>query len=215
MHLPTEKTLNLHKIYNQPAETSVAELVEIIAERPGDEHVALGDFNLYHPIWGGEGTKVDADAEELIAALATHGMVQLLEQGTGLADQMISCIIDERVDVDSDHYPIATLLNTSTTRAERTARRNWGKTDEKVLWEEIEAAIEDSVYLTREEHYNPASQGSPPVRGAGYEPSLSTRRAKRLLLQDHTAPNLALHTYSTRPRGLNRPAGSFQPAATS
>ncbi|KAL2036642.1 hypothetical protein N7G274_010592 [Stereocaulon virgatum] len=67
---------------NQPAETSVTELVEIIAERPRDEHVALEDFNLHHPTWGGEGTKVDADADELIAALATHGMVQLLEQGT-------------------------------------------------------------------------------------------------------------------------------------
>ncbi|KAL2036643.1 hypothetical protein N7G274_010593 [Stereocaulon virgatum] len=50
---------------------------------------------------------------------------------------------------------MATLLKTSTTRAERTARRNCGNIDEKVLWEEMEAAIENSVYLTREEHYNP------------------------------------------------------------
>ena len=54
-----------------------------------------------------------------------------------------------------------------------------------------------------------ASEGSPPVRGAGYEPSLFKRRAKRLL-QNHTALNLALYIYNTRPRGLKyRLAGTF------
>ena len=55
-----------------------------------------------------------------------------------------------------------------------------------------------------------ASERSPPVRGAGYKPSIFKKRARRLL-QNHTALNPATHTCSTRPRGLNRPAGSFQP----
>ena len=60
--------IHLHNLYNpDPREGSLAEEIEeIFRQDPQDQHVILGDFDLHHPSWGGQGTGQDEEAEDLI-----------------------------------------------------------------------------------------------------------------------------------------------------
>ncbi len=46
------------------------------------EHILLGDFNLYHPLWGGENAKTDTLSENFISFFNAHFLLLLLPRGT-------------------------------------------------------------------------------------------------------------------------------------
>lgn len=53
-----------------------------LAERPNDEHLMVGDFNLHHPLWTGPGRHQHSEADELIDIIDTAGMHLITEEGT-------------------------------------------------------------------------------------------------------------------------------------
>ena len=93
------------------------------------EHIALGDFNLHHPSWGGEGVRLEEEAEDLLTRMSGIGMEQLVEPGTVtwregerkstidlifiiplLNNTVIRCGIPLDFNVHSNYYPIATVF---------------------------------------------------------------------------------------------------------
>lgn len=125
------RELHIHNVYNpvniEEVSTSIPLLKQILAKNPHKEHIALGDFNLHHELWGGPNTpKTHTEkAEELIIVTQRYGMEQLVSTGTItykestgentidlvfatglLSESLISCGIAEQFDHDSDHQPI-------------------------------------------------------------------------------------------------------------
>ena len=57
-------------------------LKQRIAKNPHEEHIALGDFNLYHELWGGTDTSKThiEKSEELLIAMQRWEIEQLYLQ---------------------------------------------------------------------------------------------------------------------------------------
>ncbi|KAL3587387.1 hypothetical protein FPOAC2_13283 [Fusarium poae] len=84
------------------------------------EHIAVGDYNLHHELWGGINIrKPDPQASELIELMDNYDLASQLPAGTmtyeegekclttiDLTDRIIRCEIDDEVNRDSDHLPI-------------------------------------------------------------------------------------------------------------
>lgn len=113
----------------------------------------LGDFNLHHPWWGGEGAKADAEAEELLDIMETLAIDNWLPEGTitrrdtrsestidfvlvstAMQTRMINCEVQMKVHTESDHFPIHSLVDVDTQVAEDPVlRRNLKAMDEPKL----------------------------------------------------------------------------------
>jgi hypothetical protein len=124
--------------------------------------MVVGDFNLHHPYWGGEGASRDAEAEELLDIMEVAALDNWLPEGevtrlggggrgttidlvlatTDLREKMINCEVNDRVHADSDHLPIHTLLDIDTEEIEEPPlRRNWKAIDAKKLVDFVDANL--------------------------------------------------------------------------
>ena len=109
------------------------------------EQMVLGDFNLHHGMWGGEGVaQVDQESEELIDIMASFDLTNTLSPGTvtyeegnasttidlcwvsaGLLDRLITSQVDRTLDHDSDHLPISTILDLRVKHKSTKPVRSW------------------------------------------------------------------------------------------
>ena len=80
----TDGLFTIHNVYSQTPETHrtvewntpLPRLLQAI-EEPG-QHLLVGDFNLHHPLWGGERVRRAHAAAEPLARLALAGRLDLL-----------------------------------------------------------------------------------------------------------------------------------------
>ena len=101
------------------------------AAETATEQMVLGDFNLHHSMWGGDGViQADPESEELIDTMTSFDLTSTISPGTvtyeegdarttidlcwlsvGLLDRLIASQVDTDLDHDSDHLPIKTILD--------------------------------------------------------------------------------------------------------
>ena len=81
-HLGKDWTdLFVHNVYNRPGSNTLAQLNREISKRPLVEHIVMGDMNAHHPAWGGAGTKIDDEAEQLLEIMDKHDLELITEEG--------------------------------------------------------------------------------------------------------------------------------------
>ncbi len=159
LNIPRIGKLHVHNIYNPVASSNshlgqLPKLEQVIASFPSQEHIILGDFNLHHPVWGGIEARNDNNAENLLALVEQHGLHLLLKPGTVTYDEagcqstidlifcfhtifssLISCHIPNDSEYGSDHRPILSIFNLETIEQPAILRRQFKKTDLKVMRE--------------------------------------------------------------------------------
>ena len=158
-----ERDIEIHNIYNPVAEENnsvIPDLMQAIRRNPDGEHIALGDYNLHHPSWGGEEARTDAAAEDLLVEMGGAGLEQLLAAGTVtwsewglkttidlifatplLTDTMTKCGLYDPLNIHSDHYPIMTTFELGTKQTQPLTKYNWSKINETHLRRELSRAI--------------------------------------------------------------------------
>ena len=134
--------INVHNIYSPPpaSHTDNSEIstlaVLLHALRMPGEHVVVGDFNLYHPLWGGPAYPYQHTmADSLITTMRTAGAELALPQGTitreamrgdimerttidlvwlsaALIPRLVQCRVTRELEQSSDHLPIMTHIQT-------------------------------------------------------------------------------------------------------
>lgn len=142
--------ISIHNIYNPPQSSdnrtsmipTVRRLLE--AEVAGDQ-IVLGDFNLHHTVWGGEGVRdVKQEAEDLVDIMSASNMACTLPVGAttyeegnarttidlcwmtnGLLDRLVATQVDRSLDHDSDHLPISTILDLRVIQHEQKPLKPW------------------------------------------------------------------------------------------
>ncbi len=133
-----QQTLHVHNVYNpcssrgdDLSEGIIPDLMEAIKIFPNDEHLAIGDFNLHHMVWGGPDiSRKDVGASIPLEWMLENGLDQILSPGTitynergfkstidlvfgsrQIRENMIKCDISQEHDHDSDHMPIFSEWN--------------------------------------------------------------------------------------------------------
>ena len=123
-------------------------LVESVREQRGFLYLIVGDFNLHHPVWGGNSTVEDTKAEEVLELMDTANLELWTEPGVPtrlnivsqttidlvlasqkLYERLIAYKVSEDTHTDSDHLPISTSVDLETQSVEETRRRCWKTID--------------------------------------------------------------------------------------
>lgn len=151
--------ITIHNIYSETPtsyetttwNTPIPKVLAAI-QAPG-QHLIVGDFNLHHPFWGGQAVRrCHAGAEPILQLLRTNQLDLLTSPGTttrekhgnepstldlalstpNLTSWITSCKV---VDITgSDHWPIETVIQTtSLARTKLAKRRNFKKTEVNVV----------------------------------------------------------------------------------
>lgn len=146
-----EVELQVHNIYNpSPVSTTSTEGPSTLPRLQGalqsdGPHLAVGDFNLHHPYWGGTGCYSRHSASDALIEIATQAQLDLntppgtitrevhLQKTTidlswgqrWVADRILRCAVREDLHQGSDHLPIETVLQLGTREAHTPRRRNW------------------------------------------------------------------------------------------
>jgi endonuclease/exonuclease/phosphatase family metal-dependent hydrolase len=126
--------IRMHNYYNPPAPYNnrdpgpLAQLPDLLGM--AGQHILLGDFNLHHPLWGGDSvTSSHEMAHTLIQHTITAGLSLTLPAGTKtreasgssstldlvfmsqwLKERLWHCSVDKTIDTGSDHWPIRTTI---------------------------------------------------------------------------------------------------------
>ncbi|KAJ6436234.1 reverse transcriptase [Purpureocillium lavendulum] len=144
----------IHNVYNphRQQENRRSILPQLRREMQGlrqGEQIVVGDFNLHHEHWGGSRVRrADDEADELLEIMDELSLTSHLPAGTitfeeadrqstidlslstiGLVDRLIKCGIDEDINHDSDHLPIVTSLDITTTQLQPKSRLKWKAID--------------------------------------------------------------------------------------
>ncbi|KAF2802659.1 DNase I-like protein, partial [Mytilinidion resinicola] len=121
-----DRTVQIHNLYNPQPRGHTAELPGLFT--PGHEHMLVGDFNLHHPLWGGERVvAVEDEAAELVRVTRAAGLQLTTERGIEtwrrnhqrttidlaftsrwLTERVLQCQIKDSWHTDSDHWPVLT-----------------------------------------------------------------------------------------------------------
>ena len=169
------RIINIHIIYNPgpgtlKSSSSMILLENISRQHPGEEHIALGDYNLHHVAWGGvDIQREDSGAEVLLEIAETHRMKQLLtpetitysERGANstiglvfatplLTESLIKCRTKPDI-YSSDHFPIETVFNLHTIQQSARNTRQYRKTDIGVLQESMRQELQTFPSLSLED----------------------------------------------------------------
>ena len=148
------RTLAVHNIYNQHKDaterrSALPELTALLDEHQNGEQVIVGDFNLHHPLWGGDSViRIEREARDLANIIEEYALTLTVPRGTitfteknaktaidlcmvttGLEDRIVSSGIETNLDHDSDHLPITTILNLVTSQTEKKRTRRWKTTE--------------------------------------------------------------------------------------
>ena len=161
LHLTTldARKIHIHNIYNPStsapdASSALITLETALNQNKDEKHIAIGDFNLHHPVWGGvDITRTERASETLLEIIETDQMEQILtpetvtylDKGTKstidlvfmtslLKDSLIVCQTKE-FKYGSDHYPIITYINLETRQQLTEDKRQFWKTNQKRLVE--------------------------------------------------------------------------------
>lgn len=148
-------------MYNRPSSNTLAQLNREMSKRPLAEHVVMGDMNAHHLAWGGAGTKIDDEAEQLLEIIDKHDLELITEEGKAtwtrndqesvidltlisstLTSRLIRCERADDVEYSSDHFPARTVLDIETPIREQEKRRNWNATDYEKLIQKIEEGLQ-------------------------------------------------------------------------
>ncbi|KAJ5907780.1 hypothetical protein N7495_000462 [Penicillium taxi] len=144
-----EQELRIINIYNKGGTLAMNDLEQILRRI---SYLVIGDFNLHHPAWGGDGASQDLGSDDLLDQIDIAGLDLWLRPGTtiwrrggeaglqettidlvlasyALRERMIACETKERIHADSDHLPILTTLEINTPKILETRRRQWKKMD--------------------------------------------------------------------------------------
>ncbi|KAJ5820630.1 hypothetical protein N7474_006221 [Penicillium riverlandense] len=149
--------LFIHNIYNRLGSGTFDVLREELAKRPFGEHIVLGDMDVHNPAWGGLGTQIHQEAEDLLLIMHEQGLQLTTEErietwssrdqslvidltfiSSSLYSTLVRCERADDLEHASDHFPIRTELDIGTPLSEPPKRRNWNATDDKKLVEFIE-----------------------------------------------------------------------------
>ncbi|KAJ5901433.1 hypothetical protein N7504_007427 [Penicillium tannophilum] len=129
LRLKTERgEVSIFNIYNEQGKWDGLNLLKsVVAERPRDIYLMLGDFNLHHPLawdcWLEPGTVTRMDAR-------SSTTIDLVLASRRLTERMISCEVSMETHADSDHLPIRTVLGMETQEVEEPERRrSWKSMD--------------------------------------------------------------------------------------
>ncbi|KAJ6436839.1 reverse transcriptase [Purpureocillium lavendulum] len=115
----------IHNVYNphRQQENRRSILPQLRREMQGlrqGEQIVVGDFNLHQEHWGGSRVRrADDEADELLEIMDDFSLV----------DRLIKCGIDEDINHDSDHLPIVTSLDITTTQLQPKSRLKWKAID--------------------------------------------------------------------------------------
>lgn len=145
-----QQRLVMHNVYNpcqntEDRQSILPQLQEALNEYDQAEQIALGDFNLHHTIWGGTQARgITQEAEELAEFLEEYGLTNTLLPGTityeegpahttidlclvtmGLVDKIIRSEVERELDHDSDHLPIATVIDLRIQQHAQETKMNW------------------------------------------------------------------------------------------
>ncbi|KAJ5667634.1 hypothetical protein N7507_003498 [Penicillium longicatenatum] len=134
--------VSLMNIYNEQGTWEGLNLLKTLITQ--GNYLILGDFNLHHPVWGGDDAVEDVEAEELLLLMDSAGLECWLEPGTitradarsnttidlvlasrKLTERMISCEVSMETHADSDHLPICTIVDVEMQEVEEVRRRSW------------------------------------------------------------------------------------------
>jgi ribonuclease HI len=149
----------IYNMYNEPGqkqnEGALPILRDLLSKNSGCSSIIVGDFNLKHALWGSENTVNQPTADELISIIEDYQLTILLPAGTitrseknshstidlsiaslELEDQLLLCDVYKELDHDSDHLPIATILDINITPPPPLAPKPaWAGADPKALKE--------------------------------------------------------------------------------
>lgn len=133
-----------------------------LAKNPHKKHIALGDFNLYHELWGGlDVSKTHIEkSEELLIAMQRWEMEQMIPTGTAtykestgesiidlifattlLSESLIFCGIAEEFDYDSDHQSILLQWTLQTIDKPQDSRRLLSKIDNSAIIKTLKGGL--------------------------------------------------------------------------
>ena len=146
----SSKTIHIFNVYNEVATDTLSVLAGAIGALDShDETIVLGDLNIHHPLWSTahRHTGNHSSAQHLLAIIEEFQLRLLTVPGTpthrwkdgestidltfaseDVATRLIHCKIDKRLDCDSDHLPIAVVIDWSWQPATPTRKRMWAKT---------------------------------------------------------------------------------------
>jgi exonuclease III len=173
-----EDVIHIHNIYNPVAdmgESVIPLLHRTILNYASDKQIAVGDFNLHHPLWGGESsTRCDREAEDLLQLMADHQLELILPPGTITYDSQLGqvvidlalgtpwvhervtfCGVRDDLDHQLDHLPVATDIMTAVEACDPPDRWEWQRTDAKAL----------------EHHLQSPTTAEPPPFGRSHRPT--------------------------------------------
>ena len=153
------KALHIFNVYNEVGTDTLSSLADAISKLDsGSEVMALGDFNLHHPLWSATHRRagVGPNTQPLITITEEFQLQLLTVPGTpthrwkdgestidlsfateDLASRVVYCIIDKRLDCDSDHLPIALAVVWNWQPADPIKKRLWAKTNVPILRQTI------------------------------------------------------------------------------
>lgn len=104
LHVDTTdgRRIQIHNIYNQTLAEGTLPTIKLLANVTGaslnnggmHEQMIVGDFNLHHPIWGGDQAKTDRGSDELLDITESLSMDQILPRGTPTYTENCSTTID-------------------------------------------------------------------------------------------------------------------------
>jgi hypothetical protein len=161
-----QQSVAIHNIYNAVGGggtigSTLVDIRAVLEKHSSNEQILLGDFNLHHPLWGGQNVKhIDPQAEDLIAIIEDFDLSNTLAAGTityeeaarqttidlclvtvGLVDRVIRSQVDRDLDHDSDHLPISTVLDMTVQHLRETTKRNWKRMNEKTYLEALKETL--------------------------------------------------------------------------
>ena len=161
-----QQSVAIHNIYNAvggggPTGSTLVDVRAVLEKHSSNEQILLGDFNLHHPLWGGQNVRhINPQAEDLIAIIEDFDLSNTLAAGTityeeatrqttidlclvtvGLVDRIVRSEVDRDLDHDSDHLPISTVLNMAVQCMQETTKRNWKRMNEKTYLEDLKATL--------------------------------------------------------------------------
>lgn len=193
--LETETPVAIHNIYNPhtdgspsnmeynriPGNSVIPMLDRALRTYNIREQIVIGDFNLHHPDWAGQGAR-ESHANQttcLKEVFSKGGMKQCLPVGMitrrsdqqGVTDSTIdlvwategvkqalhSCGTRLDLDCDSDHLPVETVVNMTTPQEPDKLRRNYAAMDAQKLRSEVERRLDTQTLLRTQEQLDNAA----------------------------------------------------------
>lgn len=170
------KNIHIFNVYNEVGTGTLPILAGAMTQLDSlNEVIVLGDFNLHHPLWSTAHGRIENRAEAVhlltiveasqLRLLTTPGTrthrwkggtstIDLIFAAEGLADRVIHCKIDKRLDCDSDHLPISLTLNWDWQQPAPTRKRLWSKMDVMSLRKVVQERLPrpDTVDLETKEN---------------------------------------------------------------